>query len=463
MKKNTQEPKNFFESVAHHNLERFHSETIAWLFNSFPLAGKAFIMAVYPTISSVDEIDLTADFCAAEENQIDIRLSFTYLTNDYKIIVENKLKASEHAIDAVKLLKKDKSFDAFISILSAKEITFLNYCLRNKVKLSQTEYYYFREKITRESSVVECKYVYLKPSRIDTSFLNDSRATIFKGIVNFMSFDELNIWNKAIGDNPWMTMTYSDLLGFITKSGVVINFEEVLQHKLNQNNQSLEFVNIIIANSYLEYLKNYIKENVNIENFNANERYAYLDYFKLLFGLVKSSIHDPTVLASYSRFISSDSIYEYIQAGSSNGGMPLFAFYKRIPVGKEFTCFNTNTTHIAVGVQIQGDNFKYYVSAENVLYDETIVIDQQTYKKFAEQTLLALDTSLGFKFNSNKTKTFFSRSYKIKDFIEDKKSIDNPRDIFSVAKEISIKVNLFIKNDTSKIVQDMTQKLISKI
>ncbi len=31
---NTYNNSSFFESVAHHNLERFHSEKIAWIFNT---------------------------------------------------------------------------------------------------------------------------------------------------------------------------------------------------------------------------------------------------------------------------------------------------------------------------------------------------------------------------------------------------------------------------------------------
>jgi hypothetical protein len=165
------------------------------------------------------------------------------------------------------------------------------------------------------------------------------------------------------------------------------------------------------------------------------------------------------MLFSYSNVLSDKAIFEYVAGGSSNGGMPLFAFYKRIPVGKEFTCFNTTTTHINVGVQVQGDNFKYYVSSENVLYDKTKVIDQQLYKAFAEQLLFALDKSQGFKFNSNKTKTFFSRSYKINDFIEGDSELASPKDIFTIANEIAIKVNSFISNNTTKLVNSAITSL----
>ena len=438
---------NFFAKVASHNLERFHSETIAWLFNSFPSARKAFICSVYD-ISDTDQIMLSDQFCVAEVNQIDIFISFIHNSKKYQIIIENKLKASEHAIDAVKLLKKAKSFDTYSSIFTKNEIAFLEHCLLNKVKLSQTEYYYFREKIERDSSVVECKYVYLKPTKINAALVMETNAKEFEEVTRFIDFEQLNVWDKTIGANPWQTITYSDLLHVINNSGAISTIEQAYQN----HQYSSDLADCVIANSYLDYLAAYIKEDLNITDFNKNESYAQLDYFKLLFALVKAKFTDPSMLFSYSNVMSDKAIFEYVEGGSSNGGMPLFAFYKRIPVGKEFSCFNTTTTHIDVGVQVQGDNFKYYVSAENVLYNETKVIDQLMYKAFSEQTLLALDNSQGFKFNSNKTKTFYSRSYKINDFIKGDSEIASAKDIFTVANEISIKVYSFISNDTTNLV-----------
>lgn len=449
---------NFFAKVAAHNLERFHSETIAWLFNSFPLAGKAFICSVYD-IPDVDKIMLSDQFCVAEVNQIDIFISFIHNSKKYRIIIENKLKASEHAIDAIKLLKKAKSFDAFSSIFSEKEIAFLERCLRNKVKLSQTEYYYFREKIERDSSVVECKYVYLKPTKINAAIVMEANTKEFQEVTRFIDFEQLNVWDKTIGANPWQTITYSDLLHVINNSSAISTIELAYQ----KHQHSSDLADCVIANSYLDYLAAYIKEDLNITDFDKNESYAQLDYFKVLFALVKAKFTDPSILFSYSNVMSDKAIFEYVAGGSSNGGMPLFAFYKRIPVGKEFTCFDKTTTHINVGVQVQGDNFKYYVSAENVMYDATKVIDQKMYKAFAEQTLLALDKSQGLKFNSNKTKTFYSRSYKINDFIKGDSEIASPKDIFTVANEIAIKVNSFISNDTTNLVNAALISLPQKV
>lgn len=65
---------SFFESVAHLNLERFHSETIAWIFNTFPDTAKNFIKSVHKEISSFDkiELDLDNEYCWAESDQIDL-------------------------------------------------------------------------------------------------------------------------------------------------------------------------------------------------------------------------------------------------------------------------------------------------------------------------------------------------------------------------------------------------------
>ena len=96
---------SFFESVAHHNLERFHSETIAWIFNTFPDTAKNFIKSIHTDISSIREIELNNQYCWAESNQIDILLKYSYDSKNYQIIIENKIKASEHKIEAEKLKK----------------------------------------------------------------------------------------------------------------------------------------------------------------------------------------------------------------------------------------------------------------------------------------------------------------------------------------------------------------------
>lgn len=129
---------SFFESVANHNLERFHSEVIACIFNIFPDSAKKFIKSIHINIPTIDKIELNDNFCLAESNQIDISFKYSYNSKKY-IIIENKMKASEHKIEVQKLLKRGKRFYEYSLQLTKDEIIFLS----NKIKLN-----YHKQSIT---------------------------------------------------------------------------------------------------------------------------------------------------------------------------------------------------------------------------------------------------------------------------------------------------------------------------
>lgn len=497
---------SFFKSVAHHNLERFHSETIAWIFNTFPITAKNFIKSVHADISSIEKIEFDKEYCWAELNQIDILLKYSYNSKSYQIIVENKMKASEHKIEVEKLLNKKESFHEYRPQLNDHEIDFLD--LSKKDKLSQTEYYYFREKIERAEKIVDyeikndkpsfeanpysilrkyisgnvstiqssisiksfkkdcikflnedkninaeyCRYVYLKPSRVDQKdFINKMKNDF--DLVNF-DFKQLNDWNKKIGKNQWITITYKELI-------------KIIQDNDALNDKQEEQENFLIASAYLKFIDKNIKEKVNLDDFNKNEEYARFDYFKLLFALVKSKFKDVSILNSISNDNKENSIYEYIKAGSSNGEMPLFAFYKKIPLplDDKFDFFEPKQEFINIGIQVQGENFKYYVSADD--YDNTVINTNETannygefvkniLKRVTEDSLItdSVKVKVNFSkyknegFNANTTKSFYSRSYKIKNFIENEGyEFDEISEIFNVADEISEKVNHFVNFD----------------
>lgn len=493
----------FFKSVAHHNLERFHSETIAWIFNTFPDTAKNFIKSIHEGITSVENIKLDKKCCWAELNQIDILLKYSYNSKNYQIIIENKMKASEHKIDAKKLLK-GKHFDEYSVQLNEDEIKFL---LNEEVKLSQTEYYYFREKMERAEQIVDfelkkdkqsfdanpnlvlkkyitdiefstskkpnkknsteflnknfekfnknyCRYVYLKPSKINEEKFKNNNSDLK---IDF-DFKQLNTWNKQLSKNPWVTITYTQLINTIQKSGAIEKSEQALERysKLKIEKKCIE--DIIIANSYINFIQDNIKEEVNLDDFNENKEYARFDYFKLLFALVKAN-----------KISSKDQIDEYIEAGSSNGEMPLFAFYKNIELDEKYTFYYSNkkvvkNPKINVGIQIQGENFKYYVSSDD--YDNTVINTSETANNYGDFVKLVLNeitkdwesknekifaTDKGF--HPNKTKTFYSRSYKIKNFIVNDQQ-EKKRDIFDIANEILEKVNHFVNFDISTIIKN---------
>ncbi len=435
---------NFFESVAHHNLERFHSETISWVFNTFPMTAKNFIKSVHKEITSFDEIKLDLDkgYSWAEFNQIDILLKYSYNSKNYQIIIENKIKASEHKIEANKLLKKVKNFDKY------------SLPLNEKIKLSQTEYYYFREKMSPRENIENCWYVYLKPSRVRVAqeyFTDKIKNDLIS--VNY-NFDELNAWNKKLGDNPWITITYKVLIEIIKGNDAV-----------NDKKQSNE--NIIIANAYIKFIEDNIKEEVCLDDFTKNEEYARFDYYKLLFALVKSKFKDVSILNSLSDNNEENSIDEYLEAGSSNGRMPLFAFYKKIKLPKDdkFDFFKTKREFINIGIQVQGENIKAYVSAETKYYDSTKIneIKKEVYAEFVRyilykitqnwkrhNSLIFTDDKKGY--HPNTSKTFYSRSYKIENFINKVNKDSNIRDIFDVSDEIFEKVNDFVNFDITDLI-----------
>jgi hypothetical protein len=480
----------FFKTVANHNLERFHSETISWLFNTFPDAAREFIMRIHPEIRG-KKINFKEDFCSAEKNQIDILIEYTIDKREYKIFIENKMKASEHLISAEKLDKNSLKKSKF-NLPSDAEIVDIS----KNPKLSQTEYYYLREKLNHPKELVEqlkkikeekdakeyllkytllseseivftsqnkpqklqeechkylidnlnlsyCRFVYLKPTIVDKvtfeKLAKESKDPI--DLINtFFDFKQNNQWNKEdLGDNPWKTITYKTLAEWINNSKSIPT--------------TLDIADNVIANSYLKYINENIVDKVDLTNFGKNPL-GQFEYFKLLFAIVKSKLVDEKILYSINKNGNeSDLIYEYIEAGSSNGGMPLFAFYKKIKTDENFKCFKDKIKpKINIGIQIQGENFKYYVSADHYNYDKTKVekINKNTYGDFVKKVLTKITEEFKADFNDlknegfnpNKNKTFYSRSYKILGFIKPNK--DGTRNIFEIAEEISKRVNAFI-------------------
>lgn len=408
---------NFFESVAHHNLERFHSETIAWVFNTFPEVAKVFIKNINRGKQLInDEIEI--EKCEAEIGQIDIKLDFKITGISHSIFIENKVKATEHKISN-KIWSKN--------LLPNIENDFLKKYNEEEKELSQTEYYYLKEQGHLPNN--NFQFVYLVPNKANPN--NETITKIKSDIDKFYNFDQLNIWTLPI-ENPWTTITYLNFASWVGLNDLFLTSTEL---------------NKTIAIGYIDFLKSgKFSEYLDLNNF-GNNIFGRFEYFKLLQALVKAKIESNNT----NSISESNVVHEYIQAGSSNGGMPLFAFYKRIPVGNKFTYFNVPTSYINIGIQVQGDSFKYYVSVDVKEYDNVKVVNQSGYKIFVENILKSISDfkSKEKGFNPNKTKSFYSRSYKIKNFID---IVEQPRDIFDIASEISEKVNHFVNLDVLKFI-----------
>lgn len=115
-------PRNtFFDSVARHNLERFHSECLAWLFNTeFKIANQ-----VIQKITSESGVEFI--YALTEVQQLDLVLYYRYQGIKKALIIENKVKAA----DGSKMFTKQE-----------KEAWGIDF--EEGHIFSQTEYYYFR-------------------------------------------------------------------------------------------------------------------------------------------------------------------------------------------------------------------------------------------------------------------------------------------------------------------------------
>jgi hypothetical protein len=87
---------SFFKDVAQHNLERFHSECLAWLFNTEKKMAQEVIRMLLSKFEGYDS-SVPVEFIHAftEVQQLDLVLYFRSQDVDRALIIENKLKASE--------------------------------------------------------------------------------------------------------------------------------------------------------------------------------------------------------------------------------------------------------------------------------------------------------------------------------------------------------------------------------
>jgi len=165
---------SFFESVAHHNLERFHSECISWAFNSSEKMLHDFIKKV----AKPDYIlDITDAEVHCERHNTDILVSYKMGDSHHFIHIENKIKANEHFI-AVNPEKVEKKYSG----------------ITKNTKLSQTQFYLIRNKAEIEKEFnagekVKWQYLFLVPAVSDEK--------------------QKNIWDDTREEkNLWKTISY---------------------------------------------------------------------------------------------------------------------------------------------------------------------------------------------------------------------------------------------------------------
>ncbi len=211
---------NFFEQVAKHNLERFHSECIVWAMNYSSVMLNNFIRSVAKDLGDQEIVDAKA-YC--EKHSIDILLSYKLGSQHYFIHIENKVKANEHYVK----VNPDKLQGSFKEKID------------KNIVMSQTQYYYLKDKTTIVNNLVsdrepKWQYIYLVPAICDKK--------------------QQNIWNNEFTKikNPWETISYFSIINCMPDD-----------NELNKSKNSI--TGNIIFNAY----KNYLKTNFSVKGNNT--------------------------------------------------------------------------------------------------------------------------------------------------------------------------------------------------
>lgn len=376
---------NFFESVDKHNIERFHSECLTWIFNNYHDCTKEFICKV-KTIGNAKTLNIQIITVLSEISNMDIIIDYKIDNKKERIIIENKIKSTEHFIG----------------------------------NQSQTEYYYDNHNDGKTSFVYLTKFLLNKDEIIKSGKIPAKELNSIK-----FDFIKQNIWRKP-DNNPWITISYENLC-------------EILKSKrpLNKSNSN------VIFNEYINYISKWNYNASDYLHFNSSSSMSAKDkngfnflYYTLLFYLLLAKLEKKSskIIDYYSSVKNSvdfSALFYYFKSGSANSSDPLFAFFRRIKIDniskKYFEITNTKKCEeiyfINVGIQMQGDTIKYYTSIDDKDYDFVTTTDRDGYMYYSKKTFFKEDIlkeiSNNFsltKSNNCKTKTFYSKSFQFKDF-----------------------------------------------
>ena len=210
---------DFFGCVAKHNLERFHSECIVWAFNNSTEMLKRFIK------KTTQNPDLNIEDAQAfsETSDIDILIYYKSEGNNYLIHVENKVKANEGKKKITKSTLANLNLSKDLTIAKFKETFNLK---RNY--LSQTEYYYLRDKskITdRITEVLRKCAIELKTTKYSWSYVYLMPA------LEMTTDNSRNTWGESFDKpNPWINLSYADIFNCMPDVPDNIIFSEYKAH-----------------------------------------------------------------------------------------------------------------------------------------------------------------------------------------------------------------------------------------
>ena len=348
---------NFFASVAKHDLERFHSECLAWLFNTKP-SPNIYAVELIKLVLKNSEVSVVFTHAVTEVNQLDLVL-FYLLDGEEElraIIIENKVKAAEGrkkiSTGFIPNTKVDKEWNLI------KEEYKLN-CDSEFFEFSQTEYYYLRsfEEVFESEKIVNgltqlgvkkyviskdnCKWIYLVPAKVMQTYLDNYYSDL-----NY-DFPKNNDWRDVFGINPWDTYTYTDLSKLF------------LPHS---NNVGIIDPDKILAKAYVEFiiLKFSKLEDELKSQFNSYDpaNFGAYEYFRVL----KASLKKNGMEKGFIKEI-------YTWPGSSKNREPILDLIIKNDIIIEESSkiyLKGNIEEIfKIGLQLQGYKLKIFIAAKD--------------------------------------------------------------------------------------------------
>lgn len=368
---------DFFGCVAKHNLERFHSECIVWAFNNSTEMLKRFIK------KTTQNPDLNIEDAQAfsETSDIDILIYYKSEGNNYLIHVENKVKANEGKKKITKSTLANLNLSKDLTIAKFKETFNLK---RNY--LSQTEYYYLRDKskITdRITEVLRKCAIELKTTKYSWSYVYLMPA------LEMTTDNSRNTWCESFDKpNPWINLSYADIFNCMPDVPDNIIFSEYKAHL------EKEFISshkcIITIKDHKVDIKN---DTLSSKNLNLvldeEEETTILDasgmqihFLKLKDSLTKFC--DDEIDKKYKFEI------EFLTETGNNGGYLIEAYSViKLENPNPYIFEKTNPIDFRIGFQFEQNEkdegkFKFYFA--DLLYEPKLIINEKTRNKLPAKT-----------------------------------------------------------------------------
>jgi hypothetical protein len=369
---------SFFKDVAQHNLERFHSECLAWLFNTEKKMAQEVIRMLLSKFEGYDS-SVPVEFIQAftEVQQLDLVLYFRSQEENKALIIENKVKASEGS-----------------KLLSIQEKKAWNIGFKVGHIFSQTEYYHLRpmaRKNFKEEGLnlsldqpregiwiydpkslpktknhepkfpkgsekwilirkEDCFPVYLIPAKWEAQLVQQYFPK------NYDS-SNYNTWRQeGIGKNPWKTASYVELV----KACSAIAKESTGGNR-------------ILVEDYLAHLKefseNYQKTmNTQFEAY-APSKFGAYEFFKVIAAALttKAASENPSLLVEC-----------VARPGSSKSGDPILDISLKEGITLNLT-HTKSTTLFTIGIQVQGKSVKLFIAAAQYKDEKILKGDKEAY------------------------------------------------------------------------------------